>query len=197
MFPDSLKTNEEYCRIINDGQTKRLVSFLDEVSDEELSKRGQVLVGGESDVETRYVGITIFQNTQLDSKIMQDEIFGPLLPIVEVDTMDEAIDIVNDREKPLALYLFTSNQLLIEKVTQQTSSGAISINECIMHFAVEDLPFGGVGESGIGCYHGKATFETFSHLKTVFHQSGSNIMDVPFRYPPYTDKKKYLMRKFF
>jgi aldehyde dehydrogenase (NAD+) len=110
--------------------------------------------------------------------------------------MDEAIDIVNEREKPLALYLFTDNQDLVDKVKQQTSSGAISINECVLHFAVEDLPFGGVGESGIGCYHGKATFETFSHMKTVFHQSSRSILDAPMRYPPYTDKKKYLMRKF-
>ena len=197
LFPDSLKSDKEYSRIINDAQTKRLVSFLNETNKDELAKRGELLFGGESDQQSRYVEISAFRNTSLDSKIMQDEIFGPLLPIVEVDTMDDAIDIINDGQKPLALYLFTLDQTLVDKVTQQTSSGAISINECLMHFAVEDLPFGGVGESGIGCYHGKSTFDTFSHKKTVFHQSGKSVMDPFFKYPPYTERKKYLMRKFF
>lgn len=197
MFPDPLQTNSDYCRIISDAQTNRLVSFLRETDSAELSKRGQLLLGGEFDTDSKFIGITAFQNTSLDAKIMQDEIFGPLLPIVEVETIDEAIDIVNDRPKPLALYVFTSDQSLIEKVTQQTSSGAISINECLMHFTVEDLPFGGVGDSGMGCYHGKASFATFSHMKTLFHQSGRSVMDPPFRYPPYSDKKRWLMRKFF
>jgi aldehyde dehydrogenase (NAD+) len=197
LFPYSLKFDEEYSRIINDAQTKRLVLLLDETDEDEVSKRGKLLVGGDFDVEKRYVEIAGLNNTSLESKIMQDEIFGPLLPIVEVEDMDEAIAIVNDRQKPLALYLFTNNQDLVDKVTQQTSSGAISINECLMHFAVEDLPFGGVGESRIGCYHGKATFETFSHMKTVFHQSSRSVLDSSMRYPPYTDKEKYLMSKFF
>ena len=197
MFPQPIETNEEYCRIINSAQTKRLVSFLDETDEVELSKRGKLLFGGEFDIESRFVGISAFQNTSLDSNIMQDEIFGPLLPIVEVDTMDDAIGVVNNGQKPLALYLFSNNQALIDKVTQQTSSGGVSINECVMHFVVEDLPFGGVGESGIGSYHGKASFDTFSHQKTVFHQSGRNIMDPYFRYPPYDDMKKFAMRKFF
>ena len=197
LFPESLESTEEYARIISDAQTNRLMSLLDESDAVEVSKRGKILVGGDSDAPKKYIGVTAFQNTTLDAKIMQDEIFGPLLPIIEVESMDEAIDIVNDRQKPLALYLFSSNQALVDKVTQQTSSGAISINECVMHFAVEDLPFGGVGESGMGCYHGKASFETFSHMKPVFHQSGRSVMDAPFRYPPYTDKKKYWLRKFF
>jgi aldehyde dehydrogenase (NAD+) len=190
-------TKGEYCRIVNDGHTARLASFLQETDGEELAKRGELLVGGELDVDSRFVGISIFRNTSLDANIMKDEIFGPLLPIVEVETMEEAIDIVNDRPKPLALYLFTNNQSLVEKVSQQTSSGAISINECLMHFVAEDLPFGGVGDSGLGCYHGKASFDTFSHMKSVFHQSGRSVLDPYFRYPPYSEKKKWLMRKFF
>ncbi|KAL7477993.1 hypothetical protein ACHAW6_003782 [Cyclotella cf. meneghiniana] len=197
MFPDPLRSNGEYCRIINDAQTARLASFLEETDDEELAKRGKLLVGGDFDTQARFIGISIFQNTSLDANIMKDEIFGPLLPVVEVATMEEAIDIVNDRPKPLALYLFTSNQALVDNVTEQTSSGAISINECLMHFAVEDLPFGGVGQSGLGCCHGKASFDTFSHTKTVFHQSGRSVMDPYFRYPPYNEKKMWLMRKFF
>ena len=197
MFPGPLDTDKEFCRIINDAHTKRLVSFLEETDKDELSKRGAVLVGGKFDVEEKFVDITVFKNSHLDSKIMQDEIFGPLLPIVEVNTLDEAIEVVNTKPKPLALYLFAGDQGIIDQVTRQTSSGALSINECIMHFAVEALPFGGVGDSGMGCYHGKSTFETFSHMKTVFCQSDRNIMDPYFRYPPYDDKRKYLMRKFF
>lgn len=197
MFPAPLKSSSDYSRIINTVHTSRLVSFIEESDKEELAKRGEILIGGEFDVEDKYIEPTIFRNTNLDAKIMQDEIFGPLLPVVEVDNVDEAINIVNDRPKPLALYLFSEDQSVVDRVIQQTSSGAVSVNDVLMHFAVESLPFGGVGESGMGCYKGKASFDTFSHKKPILHQSGRSLCDPYFRYPPFDEKKQWIMKKFF
>jgi acyl-CoA reductase-like NAD-dependent aldehyde dehydrogenase len=197
MFPAPLKSSSDYSRIINTVHTSRLVSFIEESDKEELAKRGEILIGGEFDVEDKFIEPTIFRNTNLDAKIMQDEIFGPLLPVVEVDNVDEAINIVNDRPKPLALYLFSEDQSVVDRVIQQTSSGAVSVNDVLMHFAVESLPFGGVGESGMGCYKGKASFDTFSHKKPILHQSGRSLCDPYFRYPPFDEKKQWIMKKFF
>lgn len=126
---------------------------------------------------------------------MQEEIFGPILPILSYNTLEEAIEFVNNRPKPLALYFFSKNRKKQETILRETSSGGVCINETILHVGVTELPFGGVGDSGIGKYHGKATFDTFSHYKSVLIRPFWP--DFPWRYPPYSQKALQLFQKMF
>jgi acyl-CoA reductase-like NAD-dependent aldehyde dehydrogenase len=121
---------------------------------------------------------------------MQEEIFGPILPVIEYGDLEEVISAINERPKPLSLYFFSTNRGNQEKVLMNTSSGGVCINDTIIHLATRTLPFGGVGESGMGSYHGKASFDTFSHRKSVLRRS--LLFETKLRYPPYRDKLKYL-----
>jgi len=125
---------------------------------------------------------------------MKEEIFGPILPVFTYDHIEDAIDFINERPKPLALYLFTRDRELEDKVLCETSSGGVCLNDVILQLASPELPFGGVGHSGFGRYHGKASFTTFSNNKSVFRQT--NLFDLKFRYPPATEKKMKFQKKF-
>ena len=125
-------------------------------------------------------------NVSLEDSVMQEEIFGPILPIIEYTDIAEAIALINSRPKPLALYLFSQNKNLQNQVLQETSSGGVCINDTVMQVGVSSLPFGGVGDSGIGNYHGKASFDTFSHNKSVLQNSFW--LDLKWRYAPYQGK---------
>ena len=129
----------------------------------------------------------------LDTPLMQEEIFGPILPIVVVDSMQQGIELVNKRSTPLALYAYTTDSAFEEKVLHETSAGNVCINDGFMFMVNPDLPFGGVGSSGMGAYHGQTGFDTFSHLKTVMKRS--LMFDVDLRYPPFTDFKFSLLKK--
>ena len=129
-----------------------------------------------------------------DAKIMQEEIFGPLLPVITVDSMDDAVDFVNDREKPLALYVFAEDGEVVDDLIGQTTSGGTCVNHVIQHLLPPDLPFGGVGESGTGRYHGQSGFDTFSNLRSVLRKGTRP--DPRLLYPPYTAKKEKLIRRF-
>ncbi len=166
--------SSDYGRIINKKHFKRLMK---------LMKSGDICFGGQSNEEDKYIGPTLLENVQPDDPIMKEEIFGPILPIIEFNELEEAIQFINDRPKPLALYLFSKRQSHVDKVMRQTSSGGACINDTIMHIANPNLPFGGVGPSGIGAYHSESTFKTFSHEKSVLHKSF--LVDVPIRYAPY------------
>jgi len=156
-------------------------------------QQSNIVLGGEVDKENRYFPPTLVLNPAPESRLMQDEIFGPILPIISVENIDEAISFINNKPKPLALYIFTSNKKVSEHIINSTSSGAVSINEVVMHYTCLELPFGGVGDSGIGCYHGKYGFDTFSHYKPVLDKS--TIIDPNIRYPPYHEyKTKWLHR---
>jgi acyl-CoA reductase-like NAD-dependent aldehyde dehydrogenase len=124
---------------------------------------------------------------------MNEEIFGPVLPIIEYDKLEDAIQFVNSRNKPLALYIFSNDKIYQDKILHSTSSGNASINECLMHVAQFELPFGGVGESGMGAYHGNYSFDTFSHLKGVLKKS--TLSDLKQRFPPYTQSGTKLLGK--
>jgi aldehyde dehydrogenase (NAD+) len=124
---------------------------------------------------------------------MREEIFGPILPVIPVRDVTAAIDFVNERDKPLALYLFSESQAVQDRVVEDTTSGGVAINATMMHLAVPELPFGGVGPSGIGAYHGRAGFDTFSHKKSVL--SKSTRVDPALAYPPYTRLKQALLRR--
>ncbi|MDQ2648567.1 MAG: aldehyde dehydrogenase family protein, partial [Actinomycetota bacterium] len=131
----------------------------------------------------------------LDSPIMQQEIFGPILPVLEVDGPTEAKAFVNEREKPLALYVFAGKDSVVDDMVNGTSSGGVCVNQVLMHIATPDLPFGGVGESGMGAYHGKAGFDVFSHFKSVMHKPTRP--DLKLLYPPYKPLVEKIVRLVF
>lgn len=190
-FPEGVD-KEEYGRIVNDRNMERLLLMLEE----EEAIRGKILVGGEWNREERYISPTILVGTSPKAKVMEEEIFGPILPIFEVENQEEAQAFINARPKPLAAYMFSTSSKAIEQFLSSTSSGNAVINDVVMHFAEGALPFGGVGNSGIGCGHGYHGFQTFSHMKGVLHKSSRSMFDPPIRYPPYSEKKKWLMKKF-
>lgn len=176
-FGDNPALTPDYGRIINEQQFDRLKTFLND---------GTIIIGGETNRETKYIAPTILDDVSPDSAVMEEEIFGPILPILEYDTLDSAIELINSKPKPLALYLFSHNKEKQQQVLRETSSGGVCINETIMHVGVTELPFGGVGDSGIGAYHGKATFDTFTHYKSVLSRPFWG--DLNWRYAPYQEK---------
>ncbi|PSB57079.1 aldehyde dehydrogenase [Chamaesiphon polymorphus] len=168
----------DYGRIIHHRHFDRLIAFLD---------KGEIIFGGDYNREDRYLAPTLIDGVTWDDPVMQEEIFGPILPILTYDTLEEAIDRVNDRPKPLALYFFSHDRQKQERILQATSSGGVCINDTVMQVGVNTLPFGGVGESGIGSYHGKASFNTFSHFKSILKREFW--LDLGWRYAPYTAQK--------
>lgn len=166
--------SSDYARIINGKHFSRLANFLQE---------GEVIVGGETNAEDRYIAPTVIDRVQPDHKIMTEEIFGPILPILEYEDLIEAIAFVNSKPKPLALYFFSTNKKHQELILRETSFGGGCINDTIVHLSTPELPFGGVGYSGMGSYHGQAGFDRFSHHKSVLHNSF--MLDLKWRYPPY------------
>jgi aldehyde dehydrogenase (NAD+) len=129
-----------------------------------------------------------------DTALMHEEIFGPILPILPVDDVGAAIEFVNERDKPLALYVFSESEAVQQRVVEETTSGGVTVNGTLLHLSVPELPFGGVGPSGMGAYHGRASFDTFSHKKGVLTKSTRVDPDVA--YPPYTRLKRALIRRF-
>lgn len=186
-FPEGAKASKDYSRIVSDAHCNRLIQFVKE----DESKRGEIIVGGEYEQEEKFIAPTIFNNTTKASKLMEEEIFGPLLPCFPVDSLDEAIEFINDRPKPLAAYMFTRDDDNAARLVAETSSGGVVINDVVVHYTVSTLPFGGVGESGIGSYHGKKSFETFSHSKSVLHKSSKSVFDPNLRYPPFDERKQW------
>jgi aldehyde dehydrogenase (NAD+) len=179
------KQSEDYGRIINDRHFQRISGYLKENEE-------RLIIGGQTDKKTKYIAPTLIFNPELTSPIMEEEIFGPLLPIIEIASMDKAIQFINDREKPLALYLFSNDDLTIKMVKNETSSGTLSINDTLTFMLNSDFPFGGVGHSGMGSYHGKWGFDTFSHFKPILHKSF--FADMPMRYAPYSNWKQKIFK---
>ena len=168
------KESKHFVRIVNERAFDRLVGYI---------QGADVVMGGEYDREERYIAPTLIDHVDANSPIMQEEIFGPIFPIVTFTTTEEAIRFVTDREKPLALYYFGESKKNIRQVLKHTSSGGACINDTIMHIANEKLPFGGVGQSGMSAYHGKESFKVFSHHRAVV--TTPTWLDLPFRYMPY------------
>ena len=175
----------DYARIVNDAHFQRL---------EQLLADGTKAVGGETRAAERYIAPTVLRDVAPGSTIMTEEIFGPILPVLPVADADEAIEFVNERDRPLALYVFSESDAVQERVLEQTSSGGACVNGTMMHVTVPELPFGGVGPSGMGAYHGKAGFDVFSHRKSVLVKSTR--LDPKIGYPPYTKVKDRLIRRF-
>ena len=177
-FANLLGTNpreaKHFVRIVNECAFDRLVGYI---------QGADVVAGGEYNREERYISPTLIDNVHENSPIMQEEIFGPIFPIITFSDTDEAIRFVTKQEKPLALYYFGESRKNINKVLKYTSSGGACINDTIMHIANEKLPFGGVGHSGMSSYHGKESFKAFSHHRAVV--TTTTLLDLPFRYMPY------------
>lgn len=180
------RNSDDYGRIVDNHHFDRITGLLDD------PRSGSVAVGGESDRAQRYIAPTVLTDTTLDSAVMNEEIFGPILPVISVDTIDEAIGIVAARPKPLALYVFTADDDTAERVLARTSSGGASVNGTLLHIGPPELPFGGVGASGMGAYHGEAGFNTFSHLRSVYDKRIKP--DLPLLYPPYTRMKERIIK---
>ncbi len=178
------KRSPDYGRIINGRHHQRLAKLLGS---------GKVVCGGELDEAARYIAPTVLRDVEPDSPVMQDEIFGPILPVLRVADAEAAIRFVNARPKPLALYVHTKNDAVAEKILMQTSSGGATVNHAWLHLGVPGLPFGGVGESGMGAYHGQLSFEVFSHRKAVLKKP--TMIDPPLLYPPYDDTKAKWIRR--
>ena len=176
----------DYARIVNDRHFRRLTDLLDAGGFE------RVAVGGQRDPAARFIAPTLLDGTSLDAPLMREEIFGPLLPIVVVDDLDAALRTVDAAPKPLALYVFTESDATAERVVRETSAGGMCINHTILHLGVPGLPFGGVGESGTGAYHGRWGFEELSHRKAVLERPTS--LDPPVAYPPFGKWKKRFVR---
>jgi aldehyde dehydrogenase (NAD+) len=166
-----------YARIINRSHFDRLYSYMDQ---------GKIVIGGQALAQDLYIAPTIMDNVSTESPLMQEEIFGPILPVLTYREFSDALDFVNSRPKPLALYLFTADRKKQEQVRNNTSSGGYCINDAIVQLVSPYLPFGGVGDSGTGLYHGKAGFDTFSHTKSIVRNTLR--YDIPLRYVPYRFK---------
>ena len=182
------RQSNDYARIVNERHHDRLMALLD------AGGFDATVIGGTGDRSSRYLAPTVLAGVKPDAAVMDDEIFGPILPVLSVGDVDEAIRFVNDRDKPLALYAFSSDDDTLEHVVDNTSAGGVTLNHAVLHLAVPDLPFGGVGESGMGSYHGKAGFDTFSHAKPVLDKPTRP--DPALMYPPYTSTKQKIIRKF-
>lgn len=176
-YGDDPAQSPDFARMVSDKHFQRLAGLLD---------RGQIVVGGQTNPSDRYIAPTVIDQVTLDDPIMQEEIFGPILPVLEYDQLDEAIAMVNQRPKPLALYFFSNNSAKQAQVLQSTSSGGVCLNDTILQIAIRELPFGGVGASGMGAYHGKASFDTFTHYKSVLKKPFW--LDLNWRYAPYAEK---------
>ncbi len=181
-YSDPLQ-NYQWPKMVNEKHYWRVVN---------LMAGETVYCGGRGDGQR--IEPTILKNVSWDSPIMQEEIFGPVLPVITFRTVDDVIPLINSREKPLALYLFSRKASVQDKILRQVPFGGGCVNDTIIHLASHHLPFGGVGQSGMGQYHGKASFDTFTHEKSIVIKG--NWLDIRMRYPPYTGKKLSAIRKF-
>ncbi|MBN1499755.1 MAG: aldehyde dehydrogenase [Spirochaetes bacterium] len=180
-FGNDPHESPDYPRIITDKQCARLIGLL---------KDGDALCGGNYIEKEKYIAPTILDNVSPDSEIMSDEIFGPILPIIDWEKTEDMIKFINDRPKPLAFYLFTRSNKFRDEVLKKASFGGGCINDTIVHLANPNLPFGGVGFSGMGKYHGKASFDLFSNRRSILQKS--TLIDLPIRYAPYKGKMKII-----
>lgn len=171
------RESPDFARIVNVKNWQRLVNIIE---------ADKVIFGGQSDIKDCYIAPTLVNETSLDSPVMKDEIFGPILPILTYKNETEMDCILSRYEKPLALYIFTENHAFSKQIIEKYSFGGGCINDTMVHFSNKRLPFGGVGHSGIGAYHGKLSFDVFSHQKSIVKKA--NWLDLPMRYAPYKDK---------
>lgn len=173
------KESPDLARIVNERHFNRIKNLIN---------KDKVVIGGDIDEKENYISPTILKDVTSDDKVMQEEIFGPLLPIVSIGSASEAVKFITEREKPLAMYIFSNSKGTIDRFLNETSSGAVCVNDSIVQAAVPSIPFGGVGQSGIGAYHGKFSFECFSHRKACLIKKQNLEALNAIRYPPYNER---------
>ena len=178
-------SEKDYGHIINEKHFDRLCG---------LMREGEILIGGRTDAQALQIEPTVIDGITPESPIMQEEIFGPLFPVMTYRTSEDVVRTVRSMEKPLALYYFSMDPRKMDFIERHISYGGGCFNDTILHLASSTMPFGGAGESGMGSYHGKYGFDTFSHKKGIVRKTMK--LDVNFRYRPYTDKKESMMKKF-
>ncbi|KAI0064309.1 NAD-aldehyde dehydrogenase [Artomyces pyxidatus] len=181
-YPQGAEKSGSFARIISPAHFARIKAQLD-------ATKGKIVYGGSTNAEKKFIEPTLVVNVRDDDSLMKEEIFGPVLPIVAVESLDEALEIVNSRDHPLALYAFSKDAAYKAKVFNNTHSGACIANETLIHVGAEGLPFGGIGPSGAGAHTGKYSFDTFTHLRSTLDNPGWLELILGGRYPPYTDKK--------
>jgi aldehyde dehydrogenase (NAD+) len=182
-YGENPEISDDFARIINDKSVERLSEYI---------KNGKVVTGGIYDVVKNYVSPTVITDVKPGDPIMQEEIFGPVLPVIDFEEFNEVYDIIEQNPKPLATYIFSKDKNLVSEFLMKTRAGTAGINETVMQIASPYLPYGGVGSSGIGRYHGKKSFETFSNMRSVIEKS--NLLDIPIRYPPYSKLKSKIIK---
>lgn len=186
-YSEDPRLNPDYPRIINERHFNRLVSMLN---------NGNILFGGTYDKKDLYISPTLIEMGKLeekpDSPLLSEEIFGPVLPILSFSDIDDCVEYINERDKPLALYYFTSGKNNARYMIQHTTSGGVCINDTVSHVANNRLPFGGIGNSGMGAYHGRYSFETFSHARSIV--TTTNLYNIGMKFAPYNKKIKWLKK---
>ena len=187
-YGEDPKQSPDYGRIINRRNFDRLAGFLD-------SENGTIAAGGQADPDQLYIAPTVLVDVPVDSPIMQDEVFGPILPVLQIDSVQAVIDWVNERPRPLGLYVFAEDDDVAEQILEATNSGDACVNDCSIHPLIPELPFGGVGNSGMGKYHGRYGFEAFTNARGVLYHSPR--IDPGVKYPPYAEhtRERQIMDK--
>ncbi|RDY27290.1 aldehyde dehydrogenase [Romboutsia weinsteinii] len=183
----NIQESNDFGRIINDRHFNRLKSVIEKDKD-------KIIFGGNYDENSKYIEPTLLDIDSFDAASMQEELFGPILPIIDYENIDDAIEYINKNEKPLALYLFAEDKNIEVEVLNRTQSGGVSINDTISHIINPKLPFGGIGNSGMGAYHGKYSFDTFSHERSIIKKSSK--INITIAYPPFNQKKLKYVKKF-
>ena len=184
LYGENPSVSPDYARIVNQRQLDRLKGLLGS---------GTIVVGGQVNDADRYLAPTVLDNVDWNDSVMESEIFGPILPILTYNNLDDAIALVYERPKPLALYIFSKSDDVQTTIVNTISSGGVCINDTVLQVSVGNLPFGGVGDSGTGSYHGKASFDTFSHDRSFLKRS--ILFDLDWRYAPYTDDRLKFLKK--
>ena len=182
-YPNNKEVPENYVQIVNERNFNRL---------EQLIPIEKIYHGGEINRENRSIAPTLLYNINYDDSIMQDEIFGPILPVISFNNLEDVIGKIKEREKPLSLYVYSKNKKTIKKILHEISFGGGGINESLVHYSNPNLPFGGVGASGIGNYHSKAGFDTFTHYKSILHKT--SWLEPNIKYTPFTKLKMRILK---
>lgn len=181
-FGTNRETSPDLCRIVNDRHWQRLKRILD-------STKGNIAMSGKTLEDEKFIDLHVITNVTAEDPALQEEIFGPILPIVNVESVNEAVDFINSKSKPLSLYIFSQKKAKQTEIIENTSAGSVCVNDVVIQLSVDTLPFGGVGDSGYGAYHGKHSYDAFCHKKSVLIRDFSALGEKigSFRYPPYTE----------
>lgn len=185
-YGDNIEKSKDFSRIVNERHTNRLISIIEK-------DRKKIIFGGNYNLKNKYIEPTVIDKVTWEDECMKDELFGPIMPMMSFNNINEVIGMINGRPKPLAIYTFSNDKSVQNKILTSTSSGGFCVNDTLSHFSTHYLPFGGVGNAGMGAYHGEESFKTFSHMKSILNKSTAVRMSLIF--PPYSDSNLKIVKK--